>query len=424
MRVALISEHASPLAWLGGADSGGQNVYVGQIARHLGSRGHQVDVFTRMDDPELPEIVPLCEGVRVINVPAGPATPIRKEDLLRYMDEFAEFTCDFALKDGGYDIAHANFFMSALVASDMRRSLGVPYVVTFHALGRVRKLHQGSADTFPEERLAIEDAVVEEADCVIAECPQDVSDLVELYGADRRRMAMIPCGFDAGEFWPVDRLHARRILRWSTTEPVILQLGRMVPRKGVETVIRAIGWLRDRHRLHCRLAIVGGETRDPDPIATPEIGRLMDICREEHVESQVTFVGSRNRDELRTYYSAADIFVTTPWYEPFGITPLEAMACGLPVVGSAVGGLKMTVADGETGYLVPPRDPPALAASLARLLRNPGLRQQFGERGRRRAQRLFTWERVTASIERLYAEVVRGATNMPTYHDIGVMSAR
>jgi glycosyltransferase involved in cell wall biosynthesis len=283
-------------------------------------------------------------------------------------------------------------------------------VVTFHALGRVRRIHQGTADQFPAERLDIEDAVVAEADRIIAECPQDMADLMELYGADRNRLAMIPCGFDPAEFWPLDRAAARRQLGWDANEPILLQLGRMVPRKGVETVIRSLACLRDNHDLSCRLVIVGGESRQPDARTTPEIGRLQAICRQEGLESQVTFIGSRGRSELRTYYSAADIFVTTPWYEPFGITPLEAMACGVPVVGSAVGGIKMTVADGETGYLVPPRDPAALADRLAMLLSHPQLRQTLGANGRRRVQRLFTWERVGAAIERLYRELIETKT--------------
>jgi glycosyltransferase involved in cell wall biosynthesis len=178
MRIALISEHASPLAWLGGADSGGQNVYVGQVARHLASRGHLVDVFTRRDRPELQPEVRCAGGVRVIHVPAGPAAPVRKERLLDYMDEFSRHVCRHC-QSRPYDIVHANFFMSALVASDVRRMHGIPYVVTFHALGRVRRLHQGAADEFPEERLAIEDAIVAEADRIVAECPQDLADLVE-----------------------------------------------------------------------------------------------------------------------------------------------------------------------------------------------------------------------------------------------------
>ena len=408
MRIALISEHASPLGCLGGADGGGQNVYVGQIARHLAARGHWVDVFTRRDQLDQHAVLPLADRLRLVHVPAGPPAPVRKEALLPLMDEFSNYVLDFTGR-AAYDIVHANFFMSALVASDLRRAFGIPYVVTFHALGRVRQLYQGSYDEFPPERLDIEDAVVAEADRIIAECPQDVADLVEYYGADRRRLAVIPCGYDPAEFRPLDRTAARKQLGWQAGEPILLQLGRMVRRKGVETVVRSLPHLRRKHGLSCRLVVVGGESRQPDSAATPEIGRLQAICREIGVADQVTFVGSRGRKELCTYYSAADIFVTTPWYEPFGITPLEAMACGLPVVGSAVGGIKMTVSDGETGYLVPPRNPAALAERLAILLADPALRRRMGNCGRQRAERWFTWHRVTRDIERLYASVVQPA---------------
>ena len=114
----------------------------------------------------------------------------------------------------------------------------------------------------------------------------------------------------------------------------------------------------------------------------------------------VILTGSRGRAELRTYYGAADVFVTTPWYEPFGITPLEAMACGRPVIGAAVGGIKYSVSDGETGFLVPPRAPRALAERLALLYRQPELTQALGERAVRRANTLFTWARVARLVSR------------------------
>jgi histidinol-phosphate phosphatase family protein len=406
LRIALISEHASPLAGLGGADGGGQNVYVAQVARHLARRGHRVEVLTRRDGPDLPAVLEWLDGVRIVHVPAGPAGRCRKEDLLPFMGEFAEHALRRARR-AGYDLVHANFFMSALVAAELKRELGVPFVVTFHALGRVRRLHQGGADAFPEERLAVEDRVVAEADRIIAECPQDFDDLVRLYQADPQRVRTIPCGFDPEEFGPTSRRRARALLGIDPGEWVVLQLGRMVPRKGVDNVIRGVARLRRGHGIAARLLVVGGEAREPDPALTPEIGRLREIAAAEGVAEQVTFVGSRGRDELRAYYAAADVFVTTPWYEPFGITPVEAMACGTPVIGAAVGGIKTTVRDGVTGYLVPPRDPEALAGRLADLFRQPELLRQFGRQAIRRARALYTWRGVAEALGHVYAEVAR-----------------
>jgi glycosyltransferase involved in cell wall biosynthesis len=407
-RLALISEHASPLATLGGADGGGQNVYVAQLARRLAAHGWKVDVFTRRDRADLPEVLPFARGVRIVHVPAGPARPVPKEQLLPFMGTFADYLLHRCHMGTGYDLLHANFFMSALVAAEVKCALGIPFVVTFHALGRVRLVHQGSADGFPPERLAIEDHVVAQADRIIAECPQDEEDLLRLYHADRTRLCVIPCGFDPGEFGPMDKREARLMVAVHADERVVLQLGRMVPRKGVDNVIVALAQLHRDHQIKARLLVVGGEARRPDPRLTPEIGRLQRIAAEEGISEAVTFVGSRGRAELRPYYNAADVFVTTPWYEPFGITPVEAMACGRPVIGSAVGGIQSTVRDGETGFLIPPRDPTALADRLAQLLGDELLRESLGRNALRRARTHFTWDKVVDRIEATYREVLAG----------------
>jgi D-inositol-3-phosphate glycosyltransferase len=372
-RIAMISEHASPLAILGGVDSGGQNVYVGQLARHLATIGYEVDVFTRRDSPLLPETAEWVNGVRIVHVPAGPAEYVRKEKLLPHMKEFTDFMARFCRRQRRrYALAHANFWMSGLVAADLKQLLGLPFVVTFHALGRIRRLYQREADGFPDERFAIEDRIVTEADHLVAECPQEEEDLIRWYNADPARITIVPGGFDPSELWPISKALARVSLGLTPDEPIILQLGRMVPRKGVDTVIRGFARLRREHGIAARLLVVGGDSNDADAGVTPEIGRLQAIARAEGVADHVVFVGRRGREVLKYYYSAADVFVTTPWYEPFGITPVEAMACGTPVIGSNVGGIKFTVRDGETGYLVAPDDPAAIGERIATCTAIPG----------------------------------------------------
>ena len=195
----------------------------------------------------------------------------------------------------------------------------------------------------------------------------------------------------------------------SIRERILLQLGRLVPRKGVDNVIRAVGVLARDHDIRARLLIVGGTDREPDPSRLPELARLASVAEEEGVEDLVTFVGRRDRTELVDYYNAADVFVSTPWYEPFGITPLEAMACGTPVIGSNVGGIKFSVADGETGYLVPPNDPAALAERIAGIYRDPKLLPLLGRQAIARVNEMFTWERVVSGIAALYEDVLASA---------------
>jgi glycosyltransferase involved in cell wall biosynthesis len=407
-RIAIISEHASPLATLGGVDAGGQNVYVAQTARHLAGMGYHVDVFTRRDDASQPAIVDWEPRLRVVHVQAGPARFVRKEELLPFMPQFAQSIADMArgarARGQGYALAHAHFFMSGLVARMLKEELGLPYAITFHALGKVRLIYQPH-DEFPPQRCAIEQMVIDGASAIVAECPQDEMDLRRHYRAPHRKIHMIPCGFDPLEFAPVDRAQARERLGLPQDRPIILQLGRMVPRKGVDTVIRALAILRARYRVAPLLVIVGGDSPQPDPAITPEIGRLMAIAAEEGVADDVRFIGQRPRGELRYFYCASDVFVTMPWYEPFGITPVEAMACGVPVIGARVGGVQYSVDDGRTGFLVQPRSADALARRLAHVFSDASIPRLLGKRARRRAYELFTWQKVSAALADLYAEV-------------------
>ena len=406
-KIAMISEHASPLVGQGSTDSGGQNVYVAQLARRLAQCGSEVDVFTRRDAPDLPEIVRWHPNARVIHVPAGPPKPIPKEELLPHMSSFTRFVRRVCERQR-YDVVHAHFWMSGLAAVDIKRSLGVPVVVTFHALGRIRRLHQGDDDRFPDCRFDVEQRVASEADCIIAECPQDRSDLVRHYTADPARITVVPCGFDPTELAPVPRHCARERLGLPQHAFIVLQLGRLVPRKGIATAVQGFSRFQRGTGADARLLVVGGESYEPDPGLTPELGRLAKIAEAEGVPGRVIFMGRRDRDVLRYYYSAADVFVTLPWYEPFGITPLEAMACGIPVVGSRVGGVKHTVRDGVTGCLVPPSNPEALAGCLGRLYRDADMRRTMGHHGRVRVLRRFTWARVAREIEAAYSSVVKG----------------
>lgn len=415
-QIAFISEHASPLAALGGVDSGGQNVYVAETARQLAAMGFDVDIFTRWDDPEAAEVVRWQRGIRVIHVRAGKIEKLPKELLLQHMAEFRDEMIAFILKERKkYSLIHAHFFMSALVAADIKKILDIPFVVTFHALGIIRRIFQGTQDGFPANRIKIEKKIVQEADQVIAECPQDKIDLIQYYHADPEKVVVIPCGFSNKEFYPVDKQEARKHVNIHPAERVILQLGRMVQRKGVDNVIRSLADLK-RNGCDCKLIIVGGEMCADYFETDPEIQRLRQIATSDNVADNIIFAGRKNREELKFYYSAADIFITTPWYEPFGITPLEAMACGVPVIGSNVGGIKYSVADGKTGFLVPPKDPCALAEKIAVLLNDSKLLETMRINAVQRVNMMFTWRNVCDQLREVYMNVTGSAYAMKNIH--------
>jgi glycosyltransferase involved in cell wall biosynthesis len=405
----MISEHASPVALLGGVDAGGQNVYVDAVSRGVAAHGFAVDVFTVKSDLSHPEIVAWADGVRVVNVDVGLADPVPKDTLWPRMPAFRDGIAEFVAREGGrYDLIHGNFWMSGWVAAELACHWDAWVAQIFHATGITKLRAQGEADTSPTGRIAVEREIVRAVDRLIAQCPAERDELLAEYGARPEQIALIPSAVDVDRYRPVPQAMARRELGIHPAARIIVYVGRLVPRKDIRNIIRALAQLAedDSGILPATLLVVGGETERPDPHATPEIGVLRDLARELGVQDRVHFVGRRQPDELYLWYSAADVAVTTPWYEPFGLTPLEAMACAKPVIGSRVGGIAFTVADGETGFLVPPRDPDALAARLALLLRDPELRQRLGRQGRARVLRSFTWRQVAARTAALFDDLM------------------
>ncbi|HEY0738916.1 MAG TPA: glycosyltransferase [Herpetosiphonaceae bacterium] len=402
-RIAFLSEHASPVALLGSTDAGGQNVYVDELSRNLGKLGYSVDVFTRRESADAPEVIAWAPGVRVINLSAGPPRVLPKDDLWPLMPAFRDALLEFMARDGvHYDLIHGNFWMSGWVAADLRRRLNIPAVQIFHAMGMTKRRHQGAADTSPGDRVEAERAIVQGVDRLIAQCPSERDELVDDYGADPANVVIVPSAVNVQRFQPVPLAEARRYVGLDEQNLVIAYVGRMLPRKDVRNLVRAVGLLVQRTELPIKLLLVGGETAEPDPAATPEIGVLQTIAAELGISGRVHFTGQRQPDTLRYYYSAGDVVVTTPWYEPYGLTPLEGMACGRPVIGSAVGGITFTIADGETGLLVPPRDPAALADRLHQLLIDSALRDKMGRAARLRVEQEFTWPTVAERTAALY----------------------
>jgi len=396
MRIAMISEHASPLAALGGVDAGGQNTHVAELSTALAADGHEVRVYTRRDAPDLPDLVPMVNGVDVVHVPAGPAESIAKDELLPYMREFSQWLVR-QWRDGDWvpAVAHAHFWMSGLAAVNAGRLTEVPVVQTYHALGTVKRRHQGVMDTSPPRRIGYERALGRSVDRVIAQCQDEVAELIRL-GVPRTRLSLVPSGVNEQTFAPtgpaVDRESGRAR---------ILTVGRLVARKGFQDVIRAMQLVPD-----AECVIVGGPPAAglAGDVQVRQLRALAEACA---VGDRVRLVGAVPRDEIPRWYRSADVLVAAPWYEPFGLTPLEAMACGVPVVGTAVGGLTDTVVDGLTGDLVPPRDPRALGMALRRLLTDRVRRFAYATAALDRARQCYSWQRAADQLVAVYGAVSR-----------------
>jgi glycosyltransferase involved in cell wall biosynthesis len=392
MRVAMISEHASPLAVLGGEDAGGQNTHVADLSVALAAAGHDVRVYTRRDDPDLPVLVPMRDGVTVVHVPAGPPEQVPKDELLPYMKEFSRWlAAQWQGDEWRPEVVHAHFWMSGLAAIAAGRQTGVPVVQTYHALGTVKRRHQGANDTSPARRVGYERALGRAVDRVIAQSQDEVRELVRM-GVPRSRMTVVPSGVNE-TFSPAGPSAPR------AGRARVLTVGRLVERKGFADVIQAMAQVPEAECL-----VVGGPPADQLD-ADPYAGRLRALAASAGVADRVRLVGAVPREDMPYWYRSADLLVAAPWYEPFGLTPLEAMACGVPVIGTAVGGLTDTIVDGQTGDLVPPRDPAALGAAIRALLDDRVRRFAYATAALDRARQRYSWKRAADQLDGIYAAV-------------------
>jgi D-inositol-3-phosphate glycosyltransferase len=402
-RVAMISYHTSPLAPLGGRDTGGMNVYVRQLSRELGQRGFQVDVFTRRQDASSPQVVPAGENVRVVYLDAGPPRSVEKARLHQHLAEFEENLVRFAAQDGrtpAYDLLHSHYWLSGWVALRLQERWGVPHVTMFHTLGEVKNRARVTEHEAPL-RIRVERRLAQEADRIVCASEHEKHLLTRLYDAEPGRVAVVPCGVDLDLFRPQDKGAARQALGLSD-ERIILFVGRIEPLKGIDILINAVAQLEDGADFH--VLIVGGDRR-----SQRQVSHLQELASGLGIGERVCFLGAVDHEKLPLYYNAADVCVVPSYYESFGLVALEAMACGTPVVASRVGGLTGTVKDGETGYLISWRCPEPFAERLELLLGNETLRHRFGESAREVVER-YRWTNVAHAVLGLYEELLADAT--------------
>ncbi|MBI2767742.1 MAG: glycosyltransferase [Chloroflexi bacterium] len=398
MRVAQVSAHTSPLAPLGGRETGGMNIYVLDLSRELAALGYEVDIFTRRDG-DLPEVEPIAPNLRLVRVDAGPPAPIEKEEIAGYLGDFARGMERFAARQPEpYRIVHSHYWQSGRAGAVLARRQRAPHVVMFHTLGEVKNRARVS-EREPRQRIRIERGIVRRADAIVTASAHERQLLERYYHASPSKMQTIPCGVDLELFRPRDRADSRARLGLPAEGPVLLWVGRLEKLKGVDILISAVAALDDRS---VTLLIVGGDDR-----ATPLRAELERQAREAGIAANVRFEGAVAHDSLPAYYSAADVCVVPSYYESFGLVAVEAMACGTPVVASRVGGLVSTVTDGVTGYLIPWRCPEPFAEKLEVLLHNPELRANFGRAARRSVER-FRWRTIALEMAALYDRAIAG----------------
>ncbi|MEV6595943.1 glycosyltransferase [Actinoplanes sp. NPDC051346] len=393
MRIAMISEQASPLP-ADDAPTGAQQRHVAELSTALAELGHDVRVYTRRDDPDLPDCVTLAGGVRVLHVPAGPAQRLPEEALLPHLSDFAHWLrTEWHDTDWLPDVAHAHYWTSGLAAVTASRQVGVPVVQSFHEIATGEQPGPGAS------RTGYERALGRAVDRVVAQSQDELRGLIRI-GVPRSRLTVVPAGVDSDHFTPegpaAERDHERSR---------ILTVGRLVERKGFGDVIEAM-----RYVPGAECVVVGGPPAG-QLASDPQAEKLRAIAERCQVADRVRLVGGVPAKDMARWYRSADLLVAAPWQEQFELAPLEAMACGVPVVGTAIGGLNETVVDGLTGDLVPTRDPRALGGALRRLINDKVRRFAYATAALDRARQAYSWKRVASQLGSVYSAVAGRRAN-------------
>jgi D-inositol-3-phosphate glycosyltransferase len=414
MNIAMLSYHTCPLATLGGKDTGGMNVYVAELTRHLGQMGIHVDVFTRSQDEHVPHVVhSLGYGNRVVHIPAGPEVPLPKKVLAEYIPDFASEVERFAAEKGiHYDLIHSHYWMSGVAADILRKKWNVPVLQMFHTLGLMKNLiAQSPEEREGDYRIEGEKQVMAVANRIIAATPAEEKQLEEMYQVEKSKITIISPGVETSRFYPINPDEAREAIELTCKKRILLFVGRIEPLKGLANLIQALSIIRGNGKCgrdcYC-LVVIGGDPDASKDTMSAEMYKVKKLCSELGLDDLVLFLGKRAQETLPYYYSAADMLIMPSYYESFGMVALEAMACGTPVVASQVGGLPYLVKDGKTGFVVPGGDPQALVEPLNRLMNDPDLREKMGEQAVEHARK-YSWELIANQIASVYKELLKPA---------------
>ncbi|MGD0779817.1 MAG: glycosyltransferase [Dehalococcoidales bacterium] len=363
MKIAVISAHSCPVGDLGTKDTGGMSVYIRELARELGKKGHSIDIYTRVHDPADPRMEDLAEGVRLIHLKAGKEAKIQKMDVYFSLPEFT-FNLENFWQDNGlnYDIVFTHYWMSALVGKYLRETQRMPYITMYHTLGAVKNAI-GIGEGEPALRIISERDTIKDCQRIIVATEKEKEDLVCYYNAEPEKVGVVPCGVNMELFQPIDKTFARQKLGLME-EKILLFVGRIDPLKGIDKLLKTMPLLKNHENL--KLVVVGG-----DENSRLELEGLKKLAASLNIVDSIDFRGLVKQDQLPYFYSAADVCIVPSYYESFGLVPLEALACGTPVVATDVGDLKNIIKPGETGCIVADNSPEKLASSIASILNKP-----------------------------------------------------
>ena len=365
MNIAMISFHTCPLATQEGKETGGMNVYVLELSRALARLDHHVDIYTRSHEINDTPVTAVEPNLRVMHLAAGPQEQIAKQKLTVYIPDFVRSYKKFS-QNTPYDVIHAHYYQSGLVA----QFLDYPFIMSFHTLGLMKNLvARDPGERASAARIHAEFALMKQAGSIIASSERDKKYMEYLYDAPEEKISVVSPGINSALFHPIDKNSARERIHADPTHKIVLFVGRIEPLKGIDTLLYAMKILKKQYpRESICLWIVGGDTSEPEARWPKTLRDLARLQKTLSLDSSVRFVGRQTQEELPYYYNAADVVVMPSHYESFGMSALEAIGCGTPVITTNVTGISSLIADEYTSRVTSVNNPLLLASQIQKVL--------------------------------------------------------
>ena len=398
-RIAMLSTHGyfDPVPLLGQTDTGGQVLYVLELAKALARMGIQVDIFTRWFDPGRKKVdpVPGNPDVRVIRIPAGPQHFVIKEEIYGLLPELAD-NMEAFIRDNqlDYDLFHGHYVDAGIVTIEMARRFSVPAYFTAHSLGAwKRERMDGNPDEMEKQfnfkhRIAEEMRIYETLNGHTVTSALQLEKLRELYGYPGQNVEIIPPGVNIHKFKPLKEGEKPR--KTHLPEKYIYCLSRIDTNKGYDLLLHAFAKVCEK--FDDVYLVTGGGSANPEPREKEVLDMMHHIMEEKGITDKIIFVGHVSEHLMVPYYQNARFFVMPSIFEPFGMTVQESMASGVPVIASRFGGIKTVLTHEKDGLLIAPKDLEEFSGSMNRLLEDNSLRDRLGREASRLVRENFSWE--------------------------------
>ncbi len=411
MKICAISFHCCPFSLLGGDGTGGMNVYLRELSSSLSNFPDvKIDIFTRIQNPEIREIRHFSPQARVIHLKGGPERPIDRRKLCDFLPEFYENLESFIFQERiSYDLIYTHYWLSGIVGERLKEKFNLPLIHIYHTLAFLKEIVLANNGFEHESRIRAEQHLARVSDALISSSEQERRNLIDEYEIPFSKVKVIYPGVNRKIFYTFKNHDVYRETKCTKDDRILLYVGRIDPVKGLMTVIDALELLRQRESAHydkLKLIVIGGGRKTIDLPKNKEFIRIKRAIKERQLRGKVQFLGSKNQDELGKYYSTADGLVFPSLYESFGLVPLEALACGTPVIASRIGEMTAIIKEGKNGLCFSPDDASSLSIALENFL---SIEERLWPKDKIRQDLInsFSWAMTAAETYGFFKEIIR-----------------